>query len=160
LENKDPFSGKRQKDSFYINLKYPFVHRENYFQKTMRLNGKKLLKFISIYKVSLTEIKQCMQSFANYIQTQTASPTYVETEMASKNNNLPSGTHWSQVLFSTAVSSMGYTRSQALNTPLKQLFSDFYRFAEANGTLRMLTTQEEKEINELMELQKQNEENI
>lgn len=86
-----------------------------------------------------------MKLFEIYLKEGTKMPLYWEGEHVSDKK---SGAHWSQTLFTTAVSELGYSRSEALNVPLVQLFNDFYKFAESNGAVELMRPDEEDAIKE------------
>lgn len=82
-----------------------------------------------------------MGMFQKYLEEGTQMPLYWEGDNKSEKE---SGAHWSQTLFTTAVSELGYTRTQALNVPLVQLFNDFFKYAESNGAIELMREEEEE----------------
>ena len=92
-----------------------------------------------------------MKNFEIYLKEGTKMPLYWEGDNTSDKK---SGAHWSQTLFTTAVSELGYTRTQALNVPLVQLFNDFYKFAESSGAVSLMQPDEEDQIKETIETAK------
>jgi len=48
-----------------------------------------------------------------------------------------SGAHWSQVIYTTAVSKLGYTSSEALNLPLSRLMWDYFKYIESEGAVEL-----------------------
>lgn len=58
---------------------------------------------------------------------------------------------WYQNVKLALMSQLGYTESQALNLPLSLAFLDYFRHAEASGTIRLYTDQE-NELEDRMEV--------
>lgn len=54
----------------------------------------------------------------------------------------PSGTHWSQAILVAITSRVGYTQHQALNQPFAKTVSDYLRFCETEGAVRLMTPEE------------------
>lgn len=79
------------------------------------------------------ELPERVQMFNSYMADAFAQPTVIYEGEPSE-----SGAHWSHVLKCSLVS-MGYSEREALNMPLPQAFSDFYRHAESNGTVTIVT---------------------
>lgn len=109
-----------------------------YFLNWLKRQDRLLCKRIKAEKHFNFVIK--MKQFSKYLEEGTQMPLYWEGENTS---NKRSGAHWSQTVFTTAISNLGYTRSEALNTPLVQLFNDFFKWGESQGAVELMSEQEE-----------------
>jgi len=114
------------------------------FIKNLQRESKNMTKVIKRDKTF--NLFDKMSMFQNYLKEGTKTPLYWEGDNQS---NTTSGAHWSQTLFTTAVSELGYTRSQALNVPLIQLFNDFFKYGEAQGAVQLMTEADEESVAEL-----------
>jgi len=93
-------------------------------------------------QAGLFDFKSKVALFMQYLNEATEQPQYwVEEE------GKPSGAHWAQALYDSLIGQVGYTQEQALNNPLAQCLSDFYRHAESVGSVRLMTDQEVEVIN-------------
>lgn len=120
----------------------PWCVDNNYFINTLKKQGKKLAKRIKKEKISMNDLKAKMDMFVQYLKEGTETPKYWDGE----NEGKESGAHWSQSVFTTAISELNYTRNEALNTPLRQLFNDFFKYAESQGSVQLMSASELKQI--------------
>jgi hypothetical protein len=86
------------------------------------------------------DLSEKVALFNKYISDACHQPTVIYEGESSQ-----SGAHWSQVLKCALIAS-GYDETTALNMPLAQAFADFYRNAETDGSVTIVTP----EIAELM----------
>ena len=136
--NRNTYTGKP------VRLWYaPWKMDENYFRKQLRKAGKDLYKRVKAEKLDIKGIKEKMKIFQDYLIEGTTTPKYWETD---NSNSAESGAHWSQAIFTTAISELNYTRTEALNTPLRQLFNDFFKWAESQGSITLMKESEEELI--------------
>ncbi len=93
--------------------------------------------------------KQCKQGeemfekfylFKQYMAQGTVIPKYWNEEGA--DDGRQSGAHWSQNVLNVLVSECGYSQSEAFNAPLARAFADFFKFAERNGLLTLMSEEE------------------
>jgi len=56
-----------------------------------------------------------------------------------------SGAHWTQSVLLVLTGELGYTQSEALNAPLSKALADYFRFAERNGLVTLMTDEEVEE---------------
>jgi len=59
-----------------------------------------------------------------------------------KDNQMPSGAHWSQSIEHVLTGELGYTHSEALNLPLAKALSDYFKYAERHGLVTLMTDEE------------------
>lgn len=116
----------------------------NYFMRYLKRQSKLLKQRIK--KEKGFNLLSKMGLFNYYIRRGTIMPKYWEGDHASDKE---SGAHWSQIIFTSAISDLGYTRSEALNIPLTQLFNDFFRFAESQGAIELMRDDEEELVEEM-----------
>lgn len=90
------------------------------------------------HEVGLFDLKEKALLFQRYIEEGTQQPKF----WIEQDDNDPSGSHWSQVMITTLRGKLGYTRHEVLNAPLTRAFSDFYKFAEESGIVRIMTDEE------------------
>ena len=77
--------------------------------------------------------------FADYIDAHSKAPAYWETGKQDGGGN---GGHWSQSVLHVLVSKCGYTQEEAHNVPLSKALADFFKHAESEGAVRIMTEQE------------------
>lgn len=122
----------------------PWKPNYDYFYNTLRKEGRKLKARIQRENLDMDGLKAKMKLFMAYLKEGTKVPKYWESEDGGKE----SGAHWSQSVFTAAISELGYTRAEALNTPLRQVFNDFFKYAESQGGLELMKAEEEQLIGE------------
>lgn len=121
-----------------------WLDNQKHFISFLTHNGRLLKKRIN--KDKHFNMLVALKQFSQYLDNSTKMPKYWDKEESNTSN---SGAHWSQTIFTTAISDLGYTRDEALNVPLRQLFNDFFKFAESQGAIELMTEDEEQEIAEL-----------
>lgn len=77
--------------------------------------------------------------FKEYIETGSEMPKFIEMDDEPRK---PSGAHWVQAVKLCLMSSVGYTESQVMNIPLRQAFADYFKYAESQGLVRLMTAEE------------------
>lgn len=82
--------------------------------------------------------------FAEYIALHSKVPAYWEGD--SSGDGKKSGAHWSQAVLHTLTSKCGYTQEEAHNVPLSRALADFFKYAESEGGLRLMTQEERKAL--------------
>ncbi len=78
--------------------------------------------------------------FAQYIEAHSKSPAYWETNSNQSQNG--AGGHWSQSVLHVLVSKCGYSSEEAHNIPLSKALADFFKHAENEGAVRLMTQEE------------------
>jgi len=96
--------------------------------ETMRAWGKKVGSFDALEKSKL---------FKEYIEAHSAVPAYWEEKQGS-----PSGAHWSQCVEVTLRSKLGWTDDEIDNNALSKAFADYFKHAENEGAIRLMTQAE------------------
>lgn len=81
--------------------------------------------------------KEKIKLFADYISEGSRIPKYWE-----ENTGKTSGAHWSQSVLLTLTGQLGYTRKEALHCPLSQALADYFKHAENQGLIRLMTDDE------------------
>ncbi len=76
--------------------------------------------------------------FKQYMAQGTVIPKYWNEDGEAKQ----SGAHWSQNVLNVLVAECGYTQTEALNAPLARAFADFFKFAERNGLVTLMSDDE------------------
>jgi len=92
-------------------------------------------------RIGCFDLPEKARLFSEYIDQHTKSPPYWEENTSEKK----SGAHWAHAIIGTVVSKCGYTLDQAYNAPLHKVLADYFRYAESEGAIRLMT-QEEIEI--------------
>lgn len=87
--------------------------------------------------VGLFDLEEKVSLFQKYIKEHSAMPPFWEEE-----SGKPGGGHWTQSVFLTLTSELGYTAEQADEIPLTLALHDFIKHAERNGAVRLMTTEE------------------
>lgn len=82
-----------------------------------------------------------LKAFARYIKEGSKQPNYFFDD---EDDGRPRGGHWTQNMLLTLKSELGYSNSEAMNLPLSQVFYDYIKHCENNGTITMETEQERK----------------
>lgn len=90
-------------------------------------------------KVGIFDLPSKVELFQRYITEGSKEPQYFVTD---KSDNKPTSAHWSQSLFIALTTQCGYSRQEALNSPLSQCFADWMSFAEAQGLVEMVTDED------------------
>ena len=88
-------------------------------------------------KVGIFELKEKAGLFSKYIEHHSQMPAYVEEP--SDTPPRESGAHWAQSVIGSLVSKCGYTQIEAYNVPMPKAMSDFFKHAESEGSIRLLS---------------------
>ena len=88
-------------------------------------------------KAGLFDLNSRAQMFKTYIEQQSVVPKYWE-EQAGK----PSGAHWAQCLEVTLRSKLGWTQHDIDTQPLSKAFADYFKYAESEGAIKLMTPEE------------------
>ncbi len=115
-----------------------FINDEKAFTKWMKKWGKAVRK--KLKKDKNYDMIYTFMAFKDYMKNGIVIPKYFEGEHADKGT--PSGAHWTQSIFLVAVSELGYSHSEALNSPLSKVLSDYFKWAEANGSIHLMDDDE------------------
>lgn len=97
-------------------------------------------------RVGMLDLDDRGKLFQTYLKDSLSEPAYVELR--------PGGDgvgDWAQNLKITLMTRLGYTELEALDMPLSKALADYYKLAESDGFLRLLTAED-------LEMQKQNDE--
>ena len=116
-----------------------FINNEKEFAIWMKKWSKVIRGIIKIDKSF--NIFSSTVKFKQYMKEGIVIPRYWEN-----NNNdgdeARSGVHWSQNLLFVLQKELGYSQEDALDLPLSKAFQDYYKFAEANGMLTLMSDDE------------------
>ena len=88
-------------------------------------------------KVGICDIKDKAEMFAKYIRQHSEAPAYVE-----ERPDLPprdSGSHWAHAMMAALTAKCGYTQIEAYNVPMPKAMMDFFKHAESEGAIRLLS---------------------
>lgn len=89
--------------------------------------------------------------FQKYVTEHSQEPAFWRLNQGSA----ASGAHWTQCVLLTLISYCGYSRKEALHCPLSQALSDYYRYAETQGIVSLMTQAELEEISTLKAQEKE-----
>jgi hypothetical protein len=89
-------------------------------------------------KCGIFDLPSKLELFKTYLSEGTKQPQFWIEE----DDGNQSGSHWSQAVLSVLMGQGGYTRKEVLSAPLAQAFADFYKLAENNGLIRLMTEEE------------------
>ena len=78
--------------------------------------------------------------FADYIKHHSEAPLYFEEPRPQSSKR--SGAHWAHAIVHTVAAKCGYTLDQAYNAPMAQVLADYFRYAETEGAVRLMTPDE------------------
>lgn len=119
----------------------PLFRRLNRSQRLLRAWGKRVKK--AIRKDREFNLLERFAMFKRYLDEGSRMPRF----WILKEDNSPATAPWYQNIKLALMSQLGYSESAVLNMPLSAAFLDYLRHAEASGTVRLYT----KEENELEE---------
>ncbi|MDD5351531.1 MAG: hypothetical protein PHQ12_15065 [Chthoniobacteraceae bacterium] len=86
-------------------------------------------------KVGFIDLKPAAELFAKYLAESLSEPDYVELKPGSGEV----AGDWAQNLKITLMTRLGYAEAEALDMPLSKALADYFKLAEADGILRLLT---------------------
>lgn len=87
--------------------------------------------------VGMFDLNEKAKLFADYIREGSEIPHYWEEDAGR-----PSGAHWTQCVLLVATGQLGYSRREALRAPLKTVLADYFKHAENQGLIRLMTESE------------------
>lgn len=94
-------------------------------------------------RVGSIDFSEKAKVFAEYVEAHSKAPAYWDT---SAEGSRTAGGHWSQSIIYTMVSKCGYTPHEAYNVPLSKALADFFKHAESEGCVRLMTQDERKAL--------------
>ncbi len=94
--------------------------------------------------VGLFSIKEKSKLLQDYISEASKMPPFVFEQEESK-----SGAHWLHTVKAGLVAHCGYTEDRALNDPMQKCIMDFFKHAESNGVITLISDEELEKINAL-----------
>lgn len=92
--------------------------------------------------VGIFDLKEKCLMFADYIAEHSAQQPYWEEA----NEGKTSGAHWAQCLEVTLRSKLGWTSEDIDTHPISKAFADYFKLAESEGMIRLMTADEIAEI--------------
>jgi hypothetical protein len=84
------------------------------------------------------DLKERAELFQKYIQTHSEMPGYWNESKSTRT----SGAHWSHSVLATLVSRCGYTQEEAYNVPIIKALNDYFKWAETEGHLTLMSAEE------------------
>lgn len=88
--------------------------------------------------VGLFDLKEKCELFQRYLEEHTREPkVWFEKEPTTE-----SGSHWSHSVFVVLTGNLGFTRDQALSMPLHEALLHYFKHAENNGIVTLMTAEE------------------
>ena len=91
-------------------------------------------------QIGLFDLGDKARLFADYIKAHSDAPPFWDEPQPGEPRK--SGAHWAHAILSTLVSKCGYTQEQAYNASLSKALADYFRHAEAEGCIRLMTPEE------------------
>ena len=88
-------------------------------------------------KVGIFDIPEKAQLFTDYIAAHSVVPKYWEEEKTGA-----SGAHWAQCLEVTLRGKLGWTSDEIDSEPLSKAFADYFKHAENEGSIKLMTPEE------------------
>lgn len=82
-------------------------------------------------------LEEKVKMFADYIREHSKIPPYWE-----EGDSKPSGAHWSQCVEVSLRSKLGWTSEEIDTLPLSKAFADYFKHAENEGMIRLMTPEE------------------
>ncbi len=96
-------------------------------------------------KAGIFDLPSKAMLFRDYLKAAQEAPQFwIEQE-----DGTESGGHWSQAVLTTLMGQLGYSRAEAMETPLAQALADFYKHAESLGIVRLMTDEEIAQVQEV-----------
>jgi len=93
-------------------------------------------------KVGNVKISDKIELFKKYVDAHSRSPAYWDM----KPNEGGAGGHWAQSLAHVLTRDCGYTQEDVYNVPLSRALADFFKHAEGEGVVRLMTQEERKAL--------------
>lgn len=88
-------------------------------------------------KCGLFDLTEKSKMFKDYIAEHSKVPAYWEEEGGKQ-----SGAHWAQCVETALRSKLNWTSQDIDNQPLSKAFADYFKHAESEGMIRLMTAQE------------------
>lgn len=90
-------------------------------------------------KIGLFDLKEKSALFQRYLLSHSEVPAYwIERE----NDGAVSGAHWAHTVFVCLTADLHFSRAEAWDIPLSEALLHFYKHAENNGAIRLMTPDE------------------
>lgn len=89
-------------------------------------------------KCGVFDIGEKAKLFKDYVDSHSVAPKYWEKETGGSR----SGAHWAQALEVTLRSSLGWTADEIDTQPLSKAFADYFKWAENQGSVQLMTAEE------------------
>lgn len=93
-------------------------------------------------KIGLFDCGEKAKLFKDYLDAHNIVPPYWE-----ENEGTASGAHWSQCVEVTLRSKVGWSKEEIDSEPLSKAFADYFKYAESEGMIRLMTSQEIQFVN-------------
>jgi hypothetical protein len=88
-------------------------------------------------QVGLFDLNNRAQMFKDYIEQQSTVPKYWEEKTGGS-----SGAHWAQCVEVTLRSKLGWTQADIDTQPLSKAFADYFKYAENEGAVKLMTPED------------------
>lgn len=88
-------------------------------------------------KIGLFDLNEKAQMFKDYIEANSVMPLYWEEKQGGS-----SGAHWAQSVEVCLRSKLGWTQAEIDSEPLSKCFADYFKFAENEGAVKLMTSEE------------------
>lgn len=129
-----------------------FIRDEKAFEAWTSSWGKQVSK--AIRRDKRFDVIEKMGLFQNYMKDSIRIPKYFEGDNSSETQ--VSGAHWTQSVLLVLTSELGFTQSEALNMPLSKALADYFKWAEKNGLVTLMSDDELEIVEELEKTQNAN----
>jgi hypothetical protein len=103
-----------------------FLQQKNFLRQVRRW-GK---------RVGFFDLAEKTTFFEAYLRASLSEPDYIELQPGG------SGGEWSQNLKITLMTKLGYSEAEAIDMPLSKALADYYKLAESEGLIRLLTAED------------------
>lgn len=130
-EGNDPSHGDLLTGVLICSMRYQefldFIEQKN-FRKQIIKWGK---------RVGMLDLQDRAELFKKYLSDSLSEPAYIELR--------PGGDgvgDWAQNLKITLMTRLGYSEGEVLDMPLSKALADYYKLAESDGFLRLLTAED------------------
>lgn len=94
-------------------------------------------------KAGMFDLAEKAKLFSDYIEAHSKVPAYWEEK---REGSRSSGAHWAQAVLHTLVSKCGYSQVEALNVPVSKALADYFKQAETDGAVRLISDEESEAI--------------
>jgi len=128
VDDAKPLRGSARLKEWLRCLWYKQPLPANDFEAALRAWGR---------KVGIFNLNNRAQMFKDYIEQQSTVPKYWEERSGGS-----SGAHWAQCLEVTLRSKLGWTQTDIDTQPLCKAFADYFKHAENEGAIKLMTPDE------------------